>query len=411
MQSADKFTFDNGNLEQLSGYNRVYSEYEVGTNGSSGTTFYRFELKLSDLTPLTNYCIRAYALVGNNYHYGRVVKFTTRRMGPEMRTLMATNVTKTSAKLNAKILTDDGSAIAERGFIVSTTPYFEMPTTYECGSGLGEFSVDVADMSPCSRIYYKIYARNADGLYYGNRMSVCTYDEFTDSRDNNKYKFVQIGSQVWMSENMRYLPRVNESSTGSEDMGLSNGAYYYVNGYSGTTVSSAQGYTLPQWVENVPSGTNVYNTFGVLYNVHAARQACPSGWHLPTDAEWTKMEVFLQNSGYNTNEIFDNDANRLTNNYTAKPLSSGLLWCSSDFENTVGNEADQNNTTGFSALPGGYRDVEGNFYGLGKDAYWWTKTSAGNNEGYGRSLGYTNDGMKREAYPYGDGLSVRCVRD
>lgn len=408
MQSKDQFSFENDGLDQISGYSRTFSEYD---NSGSGRSNYRFELRLSSLTPETNYSIRAYALVGDEYHYGRVVNFRTKRQGPDIRTLMATNITKTSVKLKAQILTDDGSDIVERGFIVSTSANFENPQKYECGSGLGDISADVTGLSPCTRLFYKSYATNTDGLYYGSRMSVCTYDEFTDSRDNNVYRYVQIGSQYWMAENLRFLTKVDGATTGSEIDSLADEAFSYIYGYNGTDVLAAQGYTTQQAVENVSSGTDVYNTFGVLYNFTSATDACPSGWHLPTDSEWTRMEIYLQNAGFNSGEILDNDANRLTNNYTAKALSSGTLWSSSSYENTVGNDLVLNNASCFSALPGGSRGAEGDFYGVGRDAYWWTKTSAGNGKGYCRTIGYTNDGMKREIYSNGNGLSVRCVKD
>lgn len=408
MQSDMMFSFGNADLEQIPGFRKAFSEYDASADQKK---ICRFEYKLSGLTPETDYCIRAYALVDNVYSYGRIVKFRTRRQGPEMKTLMATDVTKTSAKLRAQILSDDGSAISERGFIVSKTMYFNDAKKYECGSGTGSFNVDISDLSPCSRVFYKVYAVNSDGLYYGNRMSVCTYEELTDTRDNNIYRYVKIGTQYWMQDNMRYLTNVSDVYMGSEDSGLEDRPFSYVYGYNGNDISGAQNYSQSQAVENVPMGTNSYHTFGVLYNYKAASSACPSGWHLPTDDEWTSMEIYLQNSGFNADETPDNDLNRMTGNYTAKSLSSGTMWSNSSINNTVGSDADLNNASSFSALPGGYRGVEGGFYGLGKDAYWWTSTSAGSGEAYVRSVGYTNDGMKNEAYPYGNGYSVRCVKD
>lgn len=411
MQSESMFTFQNDGLEGISGYQRINSEYEGGTHGWNEPNLYRYEIKLPNLSTETSYCYRAYALVDGTYYYGRVVRFTTTKQGPKIRTFTATNVTKTSVSLNAKAYSDDGSPIAERGFIVSNSPYYEMPQTYECGSGLGEFNVNISDLTPCTRVYYKSYVKNATGIHYGNKMSVCTYEEFTDSRDNNVYKYVQIGSQIWLAENMRYLPSVSNATEGGENSDQADESYMYVYGYQGSNAAEAKVNTLPQSVENVPAGTNMYKTFGVLYNAKAAQSACPSGWHLPTDSEWTKLEVFMQNNGFNASEILDNDESRMTNNYTAKAFADGSLWSNSTFDNTIGCGDNQNNSASFSATPGGYRAVEEGFYGLGKDAYWWTNTTAGSGENYGRSIGYTNDGMKRESYPKADGLGVRCIKD
>jgi uncharacterized protein (TIGR02145 family) len=102
----------------------------------------------------------------------------------------------------------------------------------------------------------------------------CTKEDFSgksstskDNRDNNTYKWVRIGNQVWMAENLAYLPSVSPSSVGS-DTDLN----YYVYGYSGNNVNEAK-------------ATDNYATYGVLYNWSAAMVSCPAGWHLLTGAE------------------------------------------------------------------------------------------------------------------------------
>ena len=98
---------------------------------------------------------------------------------------------------------------------------------------------------------------------------------FTDARDGKVYKTITIGTQTWMAENLAYLPSVSHSFTSSFDFPV-----YYVYGYDGNSVSAAK------------ASAN-YITYGVLYNWEAAKIACPSGWHLPTDAEWTILENYL----------------------------------------------------------------------------------------------------------------------
>ncbi len=102
-----------------------------------------------------------------------------------------------------------------------------------------------------------------------------------DSRDSQIYQYITIGAQVWMTENLAYLPSVFAPATGSNST-----AYYYVYGYNGTDVAAAK-------------ATSNYTTYGVLYNWPAAMNGsasstsnpsgvqgiCPSGWHLPSDAE------------------------------------------------------------------------------------------------------------------------------
>src|SRR5690554_6744787 len=102
-------------------------------------------------------------------------------------------------------------------------------------------------------------------------------EAFTDPRDGNVYKIITIGDQVWMAENLAYLPSVNMVADGSEDAA---GSYYYVYGYDGTNVADAK-------------ATGNYATYDVLYNWTAAMNACPDGWHLPSDAEWTELTDYL----------------------------------------------------------------------------------------------------------------------
>jgi len=116
------------------------------------------------------------------------------------------------------------------------------------------------------------------------------FGSFTDSRDGNEYKTVTIGSQVWMAENLAYLPEVHNSTSDS-------GPHYYVYGYDGTEVTEAKAYehTPGDNDEYSPGGApiKVYETYGVLYNWPAAITACPEGWHLPSDAEWKQLEMYL----------------------------------------------------------------------------------------------------------------------
>lgn len=408
--TEENFTIEN--LSSMSGYctDVRYFGLEDGIDGHS-STYLPFEIKLGGLSPQTQYRIRAYALIDGELHYGGIVDFSTVKSGPLLYTYSATDISKTSVQINAEIMSG-GNDVTERGFIVSHSKYLDNPQTFSCGDGGGTYNAVVSGLSPCSRIFYKAYVKTSYGTYYGEIMSVSTYDDFVDARDGSVYEYVVAGSQRWMTENVHYLPSVSEVVTGSEDDGQENESHYYVYGYSGTSVSEAAVSLLPQTIEAVPDGINSYATFGVLYNYNAAQSACPDGWHLPTDGEWTQLEVYLQNNCFNSNGIVDCDLNRLTNNYTAKSLSSANLWCQSDYENTVGFMLNKNNATGMSALPSGYRSSSSeDFYGLGKDAYFWTATGANGSEAYGRSIGFTNDGLNRSNYDKSNGLSVRCVKD
>lgn len=85
-----------------------------------------------------------------------------------------------------------------------------------------------------------------------------------------------------MAENLKYLPSFKEPPSGGSALGL----YYYVYGYDGTSIADAK-------------ATENYGTYGVLYNWRAAQDACPDGWHLPSDEEWEQLTVYLGDNGYN----------------------------------------------------------------------------------------------------------------
>ncbi|NCC87809.1 MAG: hypothetical protein EOM05_08075, partial [Clostridia bacterium] len=173
----------------------------------------------------------------------------------------------------------------------------------------------------------------------------------TDERDGTHYDAVRIGNQVWMAENLKYLPSVVGPSTESQTT-----AYYYVYGYDGTSVIDAK-------------ATSNYNTYGVLYNWPAAmagslsstsnpsdvKGVCPAGWHVPSDAEWTELTDYLGGEGVAGGKLKETGTTH---------------WSSPN--------SDATNETGFTALPGGLLlDWSDMFFYIGEDGAWWTATADG----------------------------------
>jgi uncharacterized protein (TIGR02145 family) len=194
-----------------------------------------------------------------------------------------------------------------------------------------------------------------------------------------------------MAENLAYLPSVNMVADGSEDAA---GSYYYVYGYDGTNVADAK-------------ATDNYATYGVLYNWTAAMDGeassttnpsgiqgvCPAGWHLPSDAEWTELTDYLGGESVASGKLKETGT-----------IEEGTgLW---EAPNTGAT-----NETGFTALPGSYRDPGGIFYGIGDVGAWWSATEYDATYAlyrYMRSL----DSYVLSFYNYKEvGFSVRCVRD
>ena len=204
-----------------------------------------------------------------------------------------------------------------------------------------------------------------------------------DSRDSQIYQYKTIGTQVWMTENLAYLPSVVGPGTGSNST-----AYYYVYGYDGSDVATAK-------------ATDNYSTYGVLYNWTAAQSACPSGWHLPSDAEWKQLEKSLGMTDAQANSINF----RGTHNEGNKLKEAGTVhWNSPNTGAT--------NETGFTALPGGYRAESNIFSILGETGNWWSSTFYNSDNAYYRSMSYVQSGVYRSDEGKNEyGLSVRCVRN
>jgi uncharacterized protein (TIGR02145 family) len=207
---------------------------------------------------------------------------------------------------------------------------------------------------------------------------------FQDSRDLHVYKYITLANQVWMAENLAYLPSVFSPTFGDANL-----TRYYVYGYEGDTTEVAR-------------AKSNYATYGVLYNWVAALSACPAGWHLPTDTEFTALTDSLINKGFG----FDGSGSDI-----AKSMASTSGWDSFLIRGTPGNDQALNNESGFSAPPGGYRGGDGKFIYIGNLANYWTASEDGPTTAWSRHLYFGNDGVMRYSFHRSSGFSIRCVRD
>ena len=284
---------------------------------------------------------------------------------------------------------DMGEGITTYGHIAATDNAFTINvknSSLSNPSNTGIYTSTITDLVPNTFHYVKAYATNSQGIVYGSQISFTTLLDktFTDNRDGHVYKLVTIGNQVWMAENLAYLPSVSPPSAGS-----AVSPYYYVYGYEGTSVSSAK-------------ATANFTTYGVLYNWPAAMAGavssndnpsgvqgiCPSGWHLPSDAEWTELTDYLGGEG----------------------VAGGKL-------KEVGNDhwyslnTDATNEKGFTALPGGFRYVNGTFDHVGSNGYWWSATVRDAANAWNRTM-YFDYAIVYSFWNYREvGSSVRCVKN
>lgn len=189
---------------------------------------------------------------------------------------------------------------------------------------------------------------------------------FADTRETpaKQYKWTKIGSQIWMAENLAYLPSVNATADTSRSE-----AKYYVHGYDGTVVADAK-------------ATSNYTTYGVLYNWPAASTVCPTGWHLPSDPEWLTL---IENAG---------------ENHAGTKLKSKSGW-------TIGADIETDDY-GFSALPSGSLWVS--FRDLLVSGVLWSATEGTPNYPSCWSMHYVNASVNTVSTPSRSGFSVRCIQ-
>jgi uncharacterized protein (TIGR02145 family) len=214
---------------------------------------------------------------------------------------------------------------------------------------------------------YRVYSNNAGGnsLNYSNEITLLTLTVSVTDIDGNTYPVVYIGNQIWTKTNLNVskyrngdiIPQVTDATQWSN---LTTGAWCY---YANTNAN----------------GT----TYGKLYNWYAVndpRGLAPNGYHIPTYNELTTLNTFIGGlSG-------------------AMKETGTTHWQSPNLGAT--------NTTGFTGLPGGYRDFIGGFGFINIQGLWWTSPGtpyALNSSNNGSLLGYTANQKV--------GCSVRCVKD
>ncbi len=203
---------------------------------------------------------------------------------------------------------------------------------------------------------------------------------FTDFRDGNRYESTAVGDQCWMAENLAYLPSVYPS-----DSGWYNIPYYYVYGYQGTNVAEAK-------------ASDHYQNYGVLYNWYSSLTACPNGWHLPSQVEWTVLTDYL--GGINV-------AGGKMKSASTDP-DPHPRWDSPN--NTASN------SSGFTGLPGGSRVYDpnygfGSFGSIGEKGSWLSSNAVWSYSPHNYTLSYSLGIVSEMPSNAQGGLSVRCLRD
>ena len=293
-------------------------------------------------------------------------------------TSAVSNITTTSAVSGGTILSDGGAKITARGVCWSTSsnPTINDNKTTD-GIGIGNYTSNLTSLLANTTYYVRAYATNSEGTVYGNELIFATIAlpvVTVADYDGNLYDTIHIGTQVWMKQNLKTTHYNN--GTAIAYPGTDNTAWQ--NNASGAYA----------WYNN--DAATYKNTYGALYNWYAVNTGnlCPTGWHVPTDAEWLTLTTYLGGDGISGGKLKE----------------TGLThWISPNNYAT--------NSSRFTALPGGKRSASGTYGFIGEGGFWWSSTEDYSVFSWGIVI-YNNSGdAPRVSLGKPSGLSVRCLRD
>jgi len=291
---------------------------------------------------------------------------------PNVTTKPATNITQIRAESGGKVTNNGGAEVTARGVCwdINENPTTSSRKTND-SSGNGDFTSILTDLTANTKFYVRAYATNSEGTNYGNQVEFTSLP-LTDI-DGNKYSTVQIGTQLWMKENLR-TTRYKDGS----DIPLVSDNVKWSN-------LASPGYC---WYNNDAA---IYgNTYGALYNWYTVgtNKLCPDGWHVPTEVEWTILTAYL--GGENA--------------------AGGKLKEAGSFHWESPN-AGATNESDFTALPGGFRNAASTYNNITYSGSWYSATEYDASNAWNHTI-YSNSA---NLYPYCNskrgGYSVRCLKD
>jgi uncharacterized protein (TIGR02145 family) len=312
-------------------------------------------------------------------------------------TTSVSQITATTAISGGDITNDGGSIITARGVCWSTSanPTITDNKTTD-GTGNGSFVSSITGLTPVTTYHLRAYATNSAGTAYGNEISFASSSSTSAAGavidiDGNGYNIINIGTQVWLKENLKTTRYSNGDSIGTTTPASFDITYEDTPKY--------------QWAYD--GDVNNVSVYGRLYTWYAAtdnRNICPTGWHVPTDEEWTTLTDYLISLGigYGENVTF-----------IAKALAATSGWAPDGTAGHVGNDQTSNNSTGFSAIPGGFRYSNGTYTQIGEMAAWWSSTEFNviNIYAWGRYLVFNSSEGYKNYLNKQSGWSVRCLRN
>jgi len=341
------------------------------TNGSGTGTFVS---SLTGLTANTLYYVRAYAINSVGTAYGNEITFTTLSNLPTVTTAAASNITATTATTGGNVTFNGGSTVTARGVCYNTSPNPTLANNFTInGSGTGTFISNLTGLAPNTFYYVRAYATNNAGTAYGSEINFTTLWQCGDQiiYSSQVYNTVQIGSQCWLKENLNVgimIPGIQNQTNNSQIE-----KYCYNNDPSNCTVYGG----MYQWDEMMQ-----------YVSTPGAQGICPTGWHIPTDGEWTTLTTYLGGESLAGGKMKEPG-------YTHwNPPNTGAT-----------------NESGFTGLPNGMLGNDLVFIHLGIYGNFWSSTETSSINAFGRRLDYDYVGIHQSTNNKPRGFGVRCIKN
>jgi uncharacterized protein (TIGR02145 family) len=329
-----------------------------------------FTIVIDGLIPGNKYHARAYAINREGTGYGKDTSFTTRELAiPAVTTISISNYSSYAA-ISGGNVTDDGGGSITAGVCYGTTPDPTVGSSLKTTDfyNLGTYTAIIPDLKASTTYYARAYVTNQSHTAYGEQVTFTTLSDVADI-EGNKYGFVNIGTQVWLTENLKAI-KYNDGTS-----------IPLVSIQTTWNTLTTPGYC---WYNNDGLTYKLIN--GALYNWQAVNtgKLCPAGWHVPTDADWSILVTYLGGETVAGTKL-------LRYNYTT---TNSLFW----------------------ATPCGIRDTITGFVdpnagcGVTENGRWWSSTSSTNYNSWARWISSGSE-LFRAEFSKKYGLSVRCIKN
>jgi uncharacterized protein (TIGR02145 family) len=341
------------------------SDNKIAVEGNTGN----FSAELSGLNHATTYYLRAYAINEIGTSYGETKNFTTNAIFPSVRTTTITNINQTTATCGGNVTSDGGVTVTARGICWNTTgsPTIANSKTTD-GSGIGSFISNLSELSANTTYYVCAYATNSQGTSYGEQRSFTTFQAL-DEGD----VFNPATGKTWMDRNLgasRAATSFNDSEAYGDlyQWGRAADGHQKRNSPTTSTLSNSD---TPGHGSFIITGSYDWRSLrnnNLWQGVSGTNNPCPSGYRLPTDAEWE-----AERASWSSNNFAGAFASPLKLPVAGRRFSS-----------------------------------DGSLYGMGFSSIYWSSTVDGH---FSRLLAFNSNNAYMSSQHRTSGLSVRCLKD